>query len=99
MCLSCLIMMFLAMSDLNIYIGFPQSAKGLQNNKDSRILWAKDDLLLTTGFDMVRNSPALHIGVFFKHHAVTRSLVFLMCVKCIYLINNGTYATFSFCLL
>ncbi|KAM9843793.1 coronin-7-like isoform 2-T2 [Aulostomus maculatus] len=31
-----------------------QSAKSLQNNKDSRILWAKDDLLLTTGFDMMR---------------------------------------------
>ncbi|KAF0032705.1 hypothetical protein F2P81_014995 [Scophthalmus maximus] len=29
-----------------------QSAKSLQNNKDSRVLWAKDDLLLTTGFDM-----------------------------------------------
>uniref|UniRef100_A0A7N8XM91 Coronin n=1 Tax=Mastacembelus armatus TaxID=205130 RepID=A0A7N8XM91_9TELE len=28
----------------------------LQNNKDSRIQWARDDLLLTTGFDMVRNS-------------------------------------------
>ncbi|XP_068605649.1 coronin-7-like isoform X1 [Brachionichthys hirsutus] len=32
-----------------------QSAKGLQNNKDSRILWAKDDFLLTTGFDMMRS--------------------------------------------
>lgn len=32
-----------------------QSAKGLQNNKDSRILWAKDDHLLTTGFDMMRS--------------------------------------------
>lgn len=31
-----------------------QSTKGLQNNKDSRILWTKDDLLLTTGFDMMR---------------------------------------------
>lgn len=31
-----------------------QSAKSLQNNKDSRILWAKEDLLLTTGFDMMR---------------------------------------------
>uniref|UniRef100_A0A8D3DQU2 Coronin n=1 Tax=Scophthalmus maximus TaxID=52904 RepID=A0A8D3DQU2_SCOMX len=31
-----------------------QSAKSLQNNKDSRVLWAKDDLLLTTGFDMIR---------------------------------------------
>lgn len=31
-----------------------QSAKSLQSNKDSRILWAKDDLLLTTGFDMMR---------------------------------------------
>lgn len=31
-----------------------QSNKGLQNNKDSRILWARDDLLLTTGFDMMR---------------------------------------------
>uniref|UniRef100_A0A7N9ATJ1 Coronin n=1 Tax=Mastacembelus armatus TaxID=205130 RepID=A0A7N9ATJ1_9TELE len=34
----------------------PLSAKSLQNNKDSRIQWARDDLLLTTGFDMVRNS-------------------------------------------
>ncbi|XP_054462820.1 coronin-7 [Anoplopoma fimbria] len=32
-----------------------QSAKSLQNNKDSRILWAKDDHLLTTGFDMMRS--------------------------------------------
>ncbi|KAM6904962.1 coronin-7-like isoform 1-T1 [Xenentodon cancila] len=32
-----------------------QSAKSLQSNKDSRILWAKDDLLLTTGFDMMRS--------------------------------------------
>ncbi|XP_031733589.1 coronin-7-like isoform X4 [Anarrhichthys ocellatus] len=32
-----------------------QSAKSLQNNKDSRILWAKDDFLLTTGFDMMRS--------------------------------------------
>lgn len=32
-----------------------QSAKSLPNNKDSRILWAKDDFLLTTGFDMMRN--------------------------------------------
>ncbi|XP_051905594.1 coronin-7-like isoform X1 [Hippocampus zosterae] len=32
-----------------------QSADCLQNNKDSRILWAKDDFLLTTGFDRVRN--------------------------------------------
>ncbi|KAJ0001383.1 hypothetical protein NQD34_006403 [Periophthalmus magnuspinnatus] len=32
-----------------------QSTKGLQNNKDSRILWTKEDLLLTTGFDMMRN--------------------------------------------
>uniref|UniRef100_A0AAV2KJT8 Coronin n=1 Tax=Knipowitschia caucasica TaxID=637954 RepID=A0AAV2KJT8_KNICA len=31
-----------------------QSTKGLQNNKDSRILWTKEDLLLTTGFDMMR---------------------------------------------
>lgn len=31
-----------------------QSTKGLQNNKDSRILWTKDDFLLTTGFDMMR---------------------------------------------
>ncbi|MEQ2278908.1 hypothetical protein AMECASPLE_004202, partial [Ameca splendens] len=30
------------------------SAKSLQSNKDSRILWAKDDLLLTTCFDMMR---------------------------------------------
>uniref|UniRef100_A0A3Q3AQR6 Coronin n=1 Tax=Kryptolebias marmoratus TaxID=37003 RepID=A0A3Q3AQR6_KRYMA len=32
-----------------------QSAKSLQNNKDSRILWAKDDQLVTTGFDMMRS--------------------------------------------
>ncbi|TMS15500.1 Coronin-7 [Larimichthys crocea] len=32
-----------------------QSAKSLQSNKDSRILWAKDDFLLTTGFDMMRS--------------------------------------------
>uniref|UniRef100_UPI003AAE8195 coronin-7-like isoform X2 n=1 Tax=Centroberyx gerrardi TaxID=166262 RepID=UPI003AAE8195 len=32
-----------------------QSAKSLLNNKDSRILWAKDDHLLTTGFDMMRS--------------------------------------------
>ncbi|XP_068574588.1 coronin-7 [Cebidichthys violaceus] len=32
-----------------------QSAKSLQNNKDSRILWARDDFLLTTGFDMMRS--------------------------------------------
>ncbi|KAM9745932.1 coronin-7-like isoform 1-T1 [Menidia menidia] len=32
-----------------------QSAKSLQNNKDSRILWAKDDYLVTTGFDMMRS--------------------------------------------
>ncbi|XP_067471511.1 coronin-7 isoform X1 [Thunnus thynnus] len=32
-----------------------QSAKGLQHNKDSRILWTKDDFLLTTGFDMMRS--------------------------------------------
>ncbi|KAM4598732.1 coronin-7 [Polymixia lowei] len=31
-----------------------QSAKALQNNKDSRILWVKDDQFLTTGFDMMR---------------------------------------------
>ncbi|TWW70010.1 Coronin-7, partial [Takifugu flavidus] len=31
-----------------------KSAKGLQSNKDSRILWVKDDLLVTTGFDMMR---------------------------------------------
>ncbi|XP_072299410.1 coronin-7-like isoform X1 [Eucyclogobius newberryi] len=31
-----------------------QSTKGLHNNKDSRILWTKEDLLLTTGFDMMR---------------------------------------------
>uniref|UniRef100_A0A673AKZ5 Coronin n=1 Tax=Sphaeramia orbicularis TaxID=375764 RepID=A0A673AKZ5_9TELE len=30
------------------------SAKSLQNNKDSRIMWAKEDFLLTTGFDMMR---------------------------------------------
>lgn len=35
-----------------------QSAKSLQNNKDSRILWVKDDLLLTTGFDMMRGREA-----------------------------------------
>ncbi|XP_077411696.1 coronin-7-like isoform X4 [Vanacampus margaritifer] len=32
-----------------------QSAACLQNNKDSRTLWAKDDFLLTTGFDRMRN--------------------------------------------
>ncbi|KAM4530624.1 coronin-7-like isoform 1-T1 [Odontesthes bonariensis] len=32
-----------------------QSAKSLQNNKESRILWAKDDHLVTTGFDMMRS--------------------------------------------
>lgn len=32
-----------------------QSAKSLQNNKDSRILWAKEDFLITTGFDMMRS--------------------------------------------
>ncbi|KAF7665491.1 hypothetical protein LDENG_00140770 [Lucifuga dentata] len=32
-----------------------QSAKSLQNNKDSRILWTKEDLFLTTGFDMTRS--------------------------------------------
>ncbi|XP_037544478.1 coronin-7 [Nematolebias whitei] len=30
-----------------------QSAKCLQNNKDSRILWTKEDQLLTSGFDMM----------------------------------------------
>ncbi|XP_063759449.1 coronin-7 [Eleginops maclovinus] len=35
-----------------------QSAKSLQNSKDSRILWAKDDFLLTTGFDMMRSREA-----------------------------------------
>ncbi|XP_061568464.1 coronin-7 [Cololabis saira] len=32
-----------------------QSAKSLQSNKDSRIMWAKDDLLVTTGFDTMRS--------------------------------------------
>ncbi|XP_061740819.1 coronin-7 isoform X3 [Nerophis ophidion] len=32
-----------------------QSATCLQNNKDSRTLWAKDDLLFTTGFDRMRS--------------------------------------------
>ncbi|XP_077590419.1 coronin-7-like isoform X1 [Stigmatopora nigra] len=32
-----------------------QSASCLQNNKDSRILWAKDDFLLITSFDRMRN--------------------------------------------
>ncbi|XP_072224151.1 coronin-7 [Leuresthes tenuis] len=32
-----------------------QSAKSLQNNKDSRILWANDDHLVSTGFDMMRS--------------------------------------------
>lgn len=36
-----------------------QSAKSLQGNKDSRILWVKDDFLLTTGFDMVRNPKVI----------------------------------------
>lgn len=39
-----------------------QSAKSLQGNKDSRILWVKDDYLLTTGFDMVRNSKVCHLS-------------------------------------
>uniref|UniRef100_A0A3P8SBI7 Coronin n=1 Tax=Amphiprion percula TaxID=161767 RepID=A0A3P8SBI7_AMPPE len=30
-----------------------QSAKSLQSNKDSRLLWVKDDRLLSTGFDMM----------------------------------------------
>lgn len=34
----------------------PQSAKSLQNSKDSRILWVKDDRLVSTGFDTVRTS-------------------------------------------
>uniref|UniRef100_A0A667Z2I9 Coronin n=1 Tax=Myripristis murdjan TaxID=586833 RepID=A0A667Z2I9_9TELE len=29
--------------------------QSFQNNKDSRVLWAKDDHLLTTGFDMMRS--------------------------------------------
>ncbi|CAG00170.1 unnamed protein product [Tetraodon nigroviridis] len=33
-----------------------KSTKGLQSNKDSRILWVKDDFLVTTGFDMVRKT-------------------------------------------
>ncbi|XP_075999218.1 coronin-7 [Genypterus blacodes] len=32
-----------------------QSAKSLDNNKDSRIMWTKEDFLLTTGFDMMRS--------------------------------------------
>lgn len=33
-----------------------QSAKGLQSNKDSRIVWVKDsDHILTTGFDQIRS--------------------------------------------
>ncbi|XP_077475005.1 coronin-7 [Stigmatopora argus] len=32
-----------------------QSASCLQNNKDSRTLWAKDDFLLITSFDRMRN--------------------------------------------
>ncbi|XP_034047254.1 coronin-7-like [Thalassophryne amazonica] len=35
-----------------------QSVKSLQSNKDSRILWTKDDLLVTTGFDTMRNREA-----------------------------------------
>ncbi|XP_051573038.1 coronin-7 isoform X3 [Myxocyprinus asiaticus] len=31
-----------------------QCAQGLQGNKDSRILWIKDDNLITTGFNQVR---------------------------------------------
>ncbi|KAM9783455.1 coronin-7-like isoform X1 [Syngnathus typhle] len=32
-----------------------QSAACLQSHKDSRMLWAQDDFLLTTGFDKMRN--------------------------------------------
>ncbi|XP_054861303.1 coronin-7-like isoform X1 [Amphiprion ocellaris] len=32
-----------------------QSTKSLQSNKDSRLLWVKDDRLLSTGFDMMRS--------------------------------------------
>ncbi|KAA0706139.1 Coronin-7 [Triplophysa tibetana] len=32
----------------------PECAQGLLGNKDSRILWVKDDNLLTTGFNQVR---------------------------------------------
>ncbi|KAM3597362.1 uncharacterized protein V6R79_003588 [Siganus canaliculatus] len=35
-----------------------QSAKSLDSNKDSRILWTKDNFLVTTGFDMMRNREA-----------------------------------------
>jgi len=49
----------------NVALFVPQSAKSLQNNKDSRILWVKDDLLLTTGFDMVSTA--------------TGSIVFVIC--------------------
>lgn len=32
-----------------------QSAKSLHNNKDSRVLWTKEEFLVTTAFDMMRN--------------------------------------------
>lgn len=32
-----------------------QSAKCLHNNKDSRVLWTKEEFLVTTAFDMMRN--------------------------------------------
>lgn len=44
-----------------------QSAKSLQGNKDSRILWVKDDFLLTTGFDMVRTSKVRHMTSLFLY--------------------------------
>lgn len=47
----------------NVALFVLQSAKSLQNNKDSRILWAKDDFLITTGFDSVRS--LLYIYIYF----------------------------------
>lgn len=51
-----------------------QSAKGLQGNKDSRILWVKDDFLITTGFDMVRSVKVCHLSLW--SHATSPSVFF-----------------------
>lgn len=53
------------MFKMSVFIICFQSAKSLQSNKDSRILWAKDELLLTTGFDTVSFHYLLSLFVFF----------------------------------
>lgn len=57
---------FVSLSHLQFCLSVSQSAKSLQNNKDSRILWVKEDLLLTTGFDMVRKcqTQLMELSVF-----------------------------------